>query len=434
MTPSIFGAPRSGMRPRSVPLLAATLATLFCTGLLPAAATPRVPTDPAEVLERLPIRPGDARAREVAALRAAVRSAPEDAAAAVKLGEYWYDLAMAKGDPRFIGYAEALMAPHFNHPERSQLPAVRTLRGQLRQYRHDFDGAMADFSAVIQSHPEFAQARAWRGAIQLVQARYAEAMADCEALKTIGGAQGNDTLTAGCMGLAQAYGGKLAAAQATLERSLARATDPANKLWLHARLGEVMQWRSDLKAAEKHYRAALALNIEDSFLLISWSEFLLDQKRYDEVVKFLAGWENSDALLLRLALAESALKLPTAAAHIQALRDRFAAARARGDTTHQVDESRFELQLNNNPARALELAIANFKDQKEPRDARTLLEAAIAASNAAAAQPARDWLAASGFEDPLTRKLGADSANAGAAATPGATAQPSAPAKPGSQP
>lgn len=381
-----------------------------------AEAAPRVPTDPAEVLERLPMRPGDARAGELATLRAAVRAAPDDAAAAVKLGEHWYDLAMAKGDPRYVGYAEAFMAPHFNHAARGQRPDVLTLRGQLRQYRHDFAGALADFDAAIKIDPGFAPARAWRAAILLVQARIADATADCEALKSIGGGEGSDTLTTGCFSLAQAYGGKLAAAQATLERALAaaakRGTPPANRLWLHSRLAEVMHWRGDAKAAEKHFRAALALGIEDNFLFTAWSEFLLDQGRHEEVVKLLSGWETSDTLLLRLALAGAALKLPATMAHTQSLRDRFSAARTRGDTTHQADESRFELHLNNKPARALELAIANFKDQREPRDARVLLEAAIAAGDAAAAQPAREWLAASGFEDANIRKLAARSAAA----------------------
>ncbi len=413
-------APRAGL------LRATCLAALVF--LLPSAlAAPRVPTDPAEVLERLPIRPGDTKAREVSALRAAASANPEDAVPALKLADYWYDLAMARGDPRYIGYAEALMTPHFVHAERGRMAAVLTLRGQLRQYRHDFDGALADFSAAIKADPGFALARAWRGAIHIVQARYAEASADCEALKPLGGKQGTDTLSAGCTGLAQAYGGQLAAAQATMERALVRATDPANRLWLHGHLAEVMQWRGDLKAAEKHYLAALSLNIEDSFLLTSRSEFLLDQGRHDEVVKLLSGWESSDTLLLRLTFAETALKLPIAAAHRRTMRDRFAAARARGDTTHQADEARFELQLGGSPARALELALGNFKDQREPRDARVLLEAAIAAGDAAAAQPARDWLRATGFEDPLIRRLGA-------ASLAQTKAKPAAPAAQGAKP
>ena len=53
----------------------------------------------------------------------------------------------------------------------------------------------------------------------------------------------------------------------------------------------------------------------------------------------------------------------------------------------------------------MRLAAENYRVQREPRDARILLEAALAAGDAAAAQPARDWLAASGFEDARLRRL-----------------------------
>ncbi|MBK7792716.1 MAG: hypothetical protein IPJ62_09470 [Betaproteobacteria bacterium] len=78
-------------------------------------AAPRLPTDPAEVLERLPLRPGDATARELAGLRAAVtRAAKEDPAdplPAAQLAGRYYELAVARGDPRYIGYADAVLAP-----------------------------------------------------------------------------------------------------------------------------------------------------------------------------------------------------------------------------------------------------------------------------------------------------------------------------------
>jgi hypothetical protein len=140
-------------------------------------------------------------------------------------------------------------------------------------------------------------------------------------------------------------------------------------------------------------------------LLAAWSDFLLDTGRPAEVVKQLASWEASDGLLLRLAEAETLLKLPAAAAHVQALDDRFAAAKLRGDTTHRAEEARFQLRLRNNPAQAVQLAAANYQVQREPRDARALLEAAVAAKDVAAAQPVREWLRASGFEDARLRTL-----------------------------
>jgi len=53
------------------------------------------------------------------------------------------------------------------------------------------------------------------------------------------------------------------------------------------------------------------------------------------------------------------------------------------------------------------LASRNFALQKEPRDARILLEAALASSEPAAARPALDWMAATGIEDPALARLAA---------------------------
>lgn len=376
---------------------------LTAAGLPVAApAAPRIPSDPAEVLERLPIRPGDATARELASLRVAVtqaaRQVPADPKPATELAERYYDLALARGDPRYIGYADAVMAPF----AASREPAVLAMRGQLKQYRHDFEGALADFAAALEADPRFASAHAWRGAIYLVQANYPAAQTECDALQKLGRA----TLYGACMGLARAYSGQMEAGFAALQRALDTARDAENRLWLLTRMGEVAAWRGQAAAAEKHYRAALALGIDDGYLLAAWSDFLLDQGRHADVVKLLTGWEASDGLLLRLALAETALRMPAAKAHVQALADRFAAAKMRGDTTHRAEEARFQLHLAGNAAASLAIAAANYKVQREPRDARALLEAAIAAKDAAAAQPVRDWLQSSGFEDSHLRQLG----------------------------
>ncbi|MCY7387111.1 MAG: hypothetical protein LH481_03455 [Burkholderiales bacterium] len=379
----------------------AALACLWACLLPSAQAAPRLPTDPTEVLERLPIRPGDTTARELAALGAAVtlaaRDTPNNPQPATQLAERYYELAIARGDPRYIGYADAVMATF----TQSSAPAALVVRGQLKQYRHDFDGALADFAAALNADPAFASAHAWRGAIYKVQANYPAAKAECDALQKLDRA----TLYAGCIGLATAYSGQLETGFATLQRALDQTQDAGNRLWLLTRLGEVAAWRGKPEQAEKYYRAALALGIDDGYLLAAWSDFLLDQKRPAEVVKALANWEASDGLLLRLALAETVLKLPAAKAHVQALADRFAAAKVRGDTTHRAEEARFQLHLGGNAADALTIAAANYQVQREPRDARPLLEAAIAARNPAAAQPVRDWLKSSGFEDAHLRQL-----------------------------
>lgn len=376
--------------------LALMVALSVCVCL--AVAAPRKPTSDKEVLDKLPLRAGDTSVRELSTLRAAAANAPADANAAAALAQAYFDLAIARGDPRYVGYAEAVLSG-YSGPLSAKL---LLLRGMLGQYRHGFTSALNDFSAALAQDPNLAVAHSWRAAIFLVMADYPAAQKECNALQRLG----RKALLGACLGLAQAYNGQLDAAYKTLQVALDTTADVDQRLWLLTRLGEVAAWRGQSPVAEQHFREALNLGRDDGYLLAAWSDFLLDQGRAAEVVKALASWEASDGLLLRLALAEATLKLPNAVRHAQALDDRFAAAKLRGDTTHQAEEARFRLHLRNDSKEAVRLAADNFTVQREPRDARILLEAAIAAQDAAAAQPARDWLRTSGFEDARLQKLG----------------------------
>jgi len=80
-------------------------------------------------------------------------------------------------------------------------------------------------------------------------------------------------------------------------------------------------------------------------------------------------------------------------------------ARMRGDTTHEQEESRFCLQVLKQPEDALKLAISNWRVQREPRDARVLLEAAAALHRVEAAQPVLDWMSKTNIEDWYLRRV-----------------------------
>ena len=380
-----------------------TLGFVLILALAPAAAgaAPYTPKSDSEVLERLPFKASAAEGRELRQLRRAVADNPQDMQRALALARRYFDLAGGEGDPRYVGYAEAVIRPWSKAAE----PPVEILvmRALLHQYRHEFDAALTDLARAAERDPGNTEIWSWRAAILLVQADYAGARAACGKLEDLASA----LLTTACTMAVDGLTGKSGPAYAELSKALARRpdADPELKLWIETRLAEMALRQGKDELAERHFKAGLALGVTDGFILAAYADFLLDHQRPAEVVPMLRDWERSDILLLRLALAERAAKLPGAAAHIAMLKDRFDAAAMRGDKLHQQEEARFHLYLQDDAPGALRLAEENYHLQREPRDARILLEAALAAKQPRAAQPALDWLRASGYEDPLYAKL-----------------------------
>ncbi|MBK7276037.1 MAG: hypothetical protein IPI08_05595 [Betaproteobacteria bacterium] len=179
------------------------------------------------------------------------------------------------------------------------------------------------------------------------------------------------------------------------------------RLWSLTRLAETEERRGDFVAAEAAFRDALALAVPDVYVQAAYADFLLDRGRPAEVLTLLQDRGRADVLLLRLALAARATGDPRTAGFAQELQARFDAARRRGDTSHRKEESRFALALQGDAPRALALARENWAEQREAADARILLEAALAARDAAAAAPVLQWLADSGFESVVLQSLAA---------------------------
>ncbi len=378
-------------------------ATLLCLAACQVPAAPRLPVNDAEVLERLPLRPRDPAWRELRDLRAAALAAPRDPAAAAPLARRYFELAQSQGDPRYVGYAQAALVPWDGE---ARAPAeVLVLRALLRQYRHDFEGAMADLAQAVTVDPRNEEAHAWRAAIFMVRADYAAAKRECESLAPLT----DELQSAGCNAYVEATTGATRSAYANLRSALERAPQagPAQRLWILTRLAEMAVRLEDAVAAEGHFRSALSLGRDDNFLLAAYADFLLEHRRPREVVGLLKDWARSDTLLLRLALAEHALGLPGAAQHTQVLGERFAAEAQRGERLHLAEEARYLLELRGDAPGALAAATENWKSQREPRDALILLQAAQAARQPASAAAVLDWLQRSGFEDPRMKSLAA---------------------------
>jgi tetratricopeptide (TPR) repeat protein len=387
------------------PLLIFVLAAALPLFPTVAHAAPFTPAADAQVLATVPARASDPRARELAAMRRQWRSQPQEVGAAVALARRYFDQVAAEGDPRYVGYAQATLRPWWDAPD-PPVP-VRVLRAMLLQFDHRFTPALADLDAALRVEPNNRDAWAWRAAIHMVQGNYSEARKSCEQLAPLT----TQLVAVACRAQVDGSNGQADAAAMSLTEALHKHPQASadERLWSLTRLAELQERRGDAVAAEAAFREALGLAVPDVYLLAAYADFLLDRGRPAEVLTLLQGRERADVLLLRLAQAAKATGANTASALAREMAARFDAARLRGDATHRKEESRFVLAVQGDAVRALGLAQENFAVQKEPVDARILLEAALAAKQPAAAQPALQWMASSGIQSvaltPLAQRL-----------------------------
>jgi hypothetical protein len=394
--------------------LISPLAALFClfTSLATQAA-PFTPANDSDVVERLPLSATDPSARRLQSLRKQLEAKPDDVALRIEIARRYFDLSMAQGDPRYVGYASAALAPLDKAAPVSNA-GYWQIKGMLQQYSHNFDGALASLDKASLADPKSPDPMAWRSAIQMVQANYPKAQSECEALKPLT----TPLFATGCSQYVLAHSGGAPGLQNAFDTLNAAVKAEPNAqaelmLWELTRLAEMAIRLKHFDEADAFFQRALKLGVTDQFLLGAYADFLLLQKKPEAVITLLADWERSDILLLRLALAGKATNHKKAADWASNLRDRFVEAAKRGDRLHEQEAARFELDIENNPKKALALAANNYKLQKEPRDAEVLMRTALAAKDAAAAEPALTWLKQNKYEDAQLADLAAGLARLG---------------------
>ena len=359
------------------------------------AAMPFVPANDNTILERLPYRAGDPAQRELRQLNEALRASPNDVPLASDIARRYIEQGRATSDPRYFGYARATLGAWWNDADAPT--EILVLRATLHQNQHRFDLALADLNRVLSREPKHGQARLTKAVVLQVRGQLDAAERECRALARIAGA----IVTATCVAAVQSLNGQLETAYQRLSLALKQLPDPTPALqgWVRSHLADMAARLGDTKGAERHFLAALKATPDDAFLLGAYADLLLDLRRAKEAVTLLRGRERADGLLLRLALAQRASGDPVWKSSRDALAARFAAAQLRNDRVHLREEARFKLYLLDRPAAALELALENWAIQKEPADARLVLEAARAAEQPRLAKDVAAWIAMGRLED-----------------------------------
>jgi tetratricopeptide (TPR) repeat protein len=376
-------------------MLGKIVVSIACACAIPTAgAAPHTPASGAEVLERLPGGLDPAR-RELQRLRTALGASPDNLDLATRLAQRYIEQSRRDGDPRYLGYAQAALGRWWNQPQPPS--SVLVLRATLRQSTHQFAPALTDLDTVLKRDSGNSQAWLTRATVQLITGDFAGARTSCMRLYS----RAPELVVQACLANVANVSGQAQASYERLRLAYAARADspPALRAWVATLLGEMAARLGRSEAAEAHFRAALAFDAADSYLLGAWADFLLERGRAPEVITLLKDRTQADALLLRYAIALKNAGRPEAARATAELAARFDAAMRRRDSVHQREQARFELALRGDAASAVRLAKLNWAVQKEPADLRILAQAAVASKDPEARALVRDWMSSSRIED-----------------------------------
>ena len=348
-----------------------------------ARAAPYQPTSDATVLATVP------------AGTRAVMKGPRDLQSALAQAAADVESARGSGDPRYLGYAQSALGPWWNAKD-APLPLV-LLRAEIHQHNHSFAAALADLDRALVFDPRSAQARLTRAAIHQVHGNYTAAAADCRSLALLV----EPLVTADCMSRVSSHRGEARAAYRKLLmlRDRAGEMEPRQRREIELTLADISARLADVEAARRHYEQALSVTDADAYTLLSFADFLLDQREYGQVIALFDRYPEYADLVLRAALAAKAMNAVNTGQLARRLREQYVAHQRRGDFAPSRDYARFLLDIEGRASAALDAALINWQSQREPADALIVVRAAIAAGRPAAAEPVVTFIRQHRLED-----------------------------------
>ncbi len=223
---------------------AAILLTL--AGASEALAGPYVPTDDNAVLAELSAgtRFADVSARRLARSRVDV---------AIPLAQFYIQQSRLSGDLRYLGYAEAVLAPWVKQtPPQAD---VLVLQATLQQSRHEFEASLATLDRALSVRPEDAQALLIRATVLRVLGRYPEAGAACEQFSRLV----EPRLAELCIQSLRGLNGQLESAYSTLAQVSTQGWLNSEKSWLYSELGEMAVRLGREQDAERWFQQDLRI-------------------------------------------------------------------------------------------------------------------------------------------------------------------------------
>ncbi len=296
--------------------------------------------------------------------------------------------ARTEGDPRYLGYARALLD---RWPENNMTDRLVVLDATVHQSLHQFQMARELLSEVVQSGDRIQriQARLTLANLELVQGNYTAAHTHCEQLaSTLPG-----LISTSCLAHVQARTGQASTAYATLLTAIQNAPhpDPTSLIWAEGTLADIATQLGRPEAGE-HWQKVLTMAPEDLYARAQLADWLLEQGDTEAVVALTDTYEHVDELAVIRAIAMKRQNHEGADQLAARLKGRLDEALWRGNLLHQRDLARYALDIADEADSALQYALSNWQEQREPMDTRLLLRAANRLDDQAVLNNVRSWL------------------------------------------
>ncbi len=313
-------------------------------------------------------------------------------------------LGLTEGDLRWYGSAKAALQPWWNATTLSADGLF--LRALVKQGFHDFKGGIDDLSAAIAIDPAQPEVWSWRFSLHLLTADMAAARADCDAI----GQRFDRDEGQACAATLLYRTGRAPQAIPMFNRlvDLPDFQGPSTQDWLRYHQGEAYraagQYPQAIAVWEKHLQARPNAHL----VRLSLAELLNQQGLFAQAKRATDSSSPTDALLVQALLASRGLK----DGNTQQLADQFESRMSnqalRGESLIERPTMVYLITYGRDNAQGLQLAADNWRSQHEPADAVLLVQAALKANQPRLARPVLDWMAATGYTDPVLKALAAE--------------------------
>ena len=324
-----------------------------------------------------------------------------DLPAALRYARAVFLLGLTEGDLRWYGSAKAALQPWWNT---RILPAEgHFLRALVKQGFHDFKGGIDDLSAAIAIDPTEPEYWSWRFSLHLLKADIAAARADCGAIRQ---RLGNDEGQA-CEATLFYRTGRPTQAVPIFNRlaNLPGYQGPFTQDWLRYHQGEAYRAAGMYAQAIDVWEKHLQVRPNSHLVRLSLTELLNQQGQYAKARRHASSTSPTDALLVQALLASRGLKDNDTQRLADQFENRMNNQALRGENLIERPTMVYLITYGRDNAQGLQLAADNWSTQNEPADAVLLVQAALKANQPRRAQPVLDWMAATGYTDPVLKAL-----------------------------